>query len=80
MASSWGNSWSSSWGNSWGTIGGGGGVTVTFYSGLSKAPIPGLSINQITLADAGGGTYTVTVTNTVSQNKTDSPNYEGYDY
>ena len=81
MASSWGNSWGTSWADAWGTTGGGGGgVTVTFFRGLSKAHTSGLSINAVTLVDAGGGTYTVTETNTLSGNKTDEVSYEGYEY
>jgi len=64
------------------TPAGGGGVIVIFYRGVSKSPHEGegVSLPGHILTPAGGGTFTVTTFGTVSMDKTDSPNYEGYDY
>jgi hypothetical protein len=82
MASSWGSSWGNSWGTSWGDPGGGGGgVTVTFHRGLSSPELGANSLSEIVhaLTDAGGGTYTVTVTTTVSVDKVGSLSKEDYE-
>lgn len=59
--------------------GGGGGSTVVFFNGVSMAPtFTGVSKKTITLSDAGGGTYNVTKTSTVSDEKSDSVMKETY--
>lgn len=54
------------------------GSTVVFRKGVSVEPTSGVSIDKHTLTPAPGDTYTVTVTSTVSQDDTDSPNQESY--
>jgi hypothetical protein len=65
------------------TLGGGGGSTVIFFNGVSTAPgvsyHKGISRPTISLADAGGGTYTVTKTHSLSGNlKGDRVSAESY--
>lgn len=83
MASSWGTSWGTSWGDSWGTTGGGGGgSTVLFYNGVSMAGSVtqhgGISRPQVSLTDAGGGTYNVTKKYEEYDFKADGVNRETY--
>jgi hypothetical protein len=69
MASTWGASWGSSWGDSWGVIAGGGGSTVVTLAGLSVGELGKRDLAKLNfhLEDAGGGTFTVTVQGSVSQ-------------
>lgn len=80
MASSWGATWGAAWDAAWGTIAGGGGSTVVFHQGVSGDGLGGTAVSKIvhTLVDAGGGTYTVTTTTTVSIDKTDAVSEENY--
>lgn len=66
-----------------GSYGGAAGATVIFFSGVSNAGgavhFQGISRPTIQLADAGGGTYTVTKTHELSGKlKPDSVNRETY--
>jgi len=77
----WGDSWGNSWGNSWGT--GGGGQTVEKFNGISTANgtifHKGISRPTVALQDAGGGTYTVTISSSPSGKlKSDCINMETY--
>lgn len=64
------------------SVGGGGGSTVIFFNGVSVAGSvtqhQGVSRPQIALADAGGGTYTVTKTYGQSDMDADSVRRETY--
>jgi hypothetical protein len=53
------------------------GVQIKIYSGVSKAPMSGISVTSYELTMLGDGSYTVDYSSTVSDNRTDSPNYEG---
>ncbi len=79
MASTWGTSWGTSWANSWGTMGGGAGVPVTFFRGVSKAPTPGVSLTTHSLTSDGFGGWIITLDSGVAVDNTASPNYESFD-
>lgn len=70
----WGGSWGSSWGTSW-TVESGAGSTVIIFNGIVRAPSQGVSRPMVTITDAGGGTYNVTITAGVGSEEVSEVSY-----